>query len=224
MTERNTDLKREMAHRLEDELLRLPPASRLIQVPGSRSDLRVWMREIRQHDTPATFGVQPNPPLYVYETAAAFLNPDRRPDPARGLEPIRQTWIDERDDTEWLQQPGSEHTRARRQAAAEPAFPNPPRPRRARAGRTVTQLHYARRGVVTPEMEYVAIRENARLDEMRDAWEAAGLLRRQPGQPFGARLPEQVTPEFVRNEIAAGRAGQGQRQYRQFGGTLFDSR
>jgi len=206
MSDRDTDLKREMAHRLEDELLRLPPASRLVQVPGSRPDLRVWMREIRQHDTPATFGVQPNPPLYVYETAAPFLNPDRRPDPAQGLEPIRQAWVEERGDTELLEQPGSEHTRARRAAAADPAFPNPPRPRRARAGHNVTQLHYARRGEVTPEMEYVAIRENARLDEMQEAWETAGLLRRQPGQPFGARLPERVTPEFVRDEIAAGRA------------------
>ncbi|MBL38787.1 MAG: phosphomethylpyrimidine synthase ThiC [Xanthomonadales bacterium] len=197
----------EMARRLDSELLQLPTGSRLVQVAGSRPDLRVWMREIRQHDTPATFGMQPNPPVYVYETAAAFMDRDNVPDPSAGLPAVRAGWIDERGDTERL--PGLSSEYARRRAEGEPGearFPGRRAPRRARAGACVTQLHYARRGEITPEMEYVAIRENARLDEMREAYESAGLLRRHPGQPFGARLPEIVTPEFVRDEIAAGRA------------------
>ncbi len=197
----------EVARRLDAELLRLPPGSRLVQVPGSRPDLKVWMREIRQHDTPATFGAQPNPPLYVYETAAPFMRDGEAPDPARGLDPVRAGWIDERDDTEPLAGLSSSYSRQRREQA-DPAhrFPGERSPKKAKAGRCVTQLHYARQGIVTPEMEYVAIRENARIDEMREAWEAAGLLRRHPGQPMGAKLPEVMTPEFVREEIAAGRA------------------
>ena len=92
----------EMARRLDADLLRLPPASRLVRVPGSRDDLGVWMREIRQHDTPATFGAQPNPPIYVYETAAAFLG-DNPPNPSAGLPTPRAGWIEERGDTETLE-------------------------------------------------------------------------------------------------------------------------
>jgi len=195
----------DLARRLDAELLRLPPGSRLVRVPGSRPDLRVPMREIQQHDTPSTFGACANPPLYIYETAGPFMDPAAEVDPAAGLPPLRAPWIDERRDIESLDAPAS---RAARQAAArgEAAFPSPRTPVRARPGRCVTQRHYARRGIVTPEMEFVAIRENARLDEMRAAYEAAGLLRRHAGQPFGARLPDEVTPEFVRDEIAVGRA------------------
>ncbi|MDT8450489.1 MAG: phosphomethylpyrimidine synthase ThiC, partial [Wenzhouxiangellaceae bacterium] len=197
----------EMARRLDSELLQLPPASRLVHVPGSRADLSVAMREIRQHDTPATFGAQPNPPIYVYETAAPFMDRDNRPDPAAGLPGVRAGWIDERGDTEVLD--GRSSAFARERAAVtdgEQRFPDLRRPRRARPGACPTQLRYARRGEISPEMEYVAIRENARIDEMREAYAAAGLLKRHRGQPMGAQLPELVTPEFVRDEIAAGRA------------------
>ncbi|MEM7054465.1 MAG: phosphomethylpyrimidine synthase ThiC, partial [Pseudomonadota bacterium] len=200
----------ELVRRLDADLLRLPPASRLIHVSGSRPDIRVPMREIRQHDTPATFGVQPNPPIYVYETAAAFMDADNPPNPEVGLAPLRQGWIDERSDTETLDGLSSEF--ARKRAAMSKADTKADRfeanhlPRRALAGRNVTQLHYARQGIVTPEMEYVAIRENARLDEMRETYEQAGLLRKHAGQPMGANLPDHITPEFVRDEIAAGRA------------------
>jgi len=197
----------EMARRLDSELLQLPTGSRLVQVAGSRPDLRVWMREIRQHDTPATFGMQPNPPIYVYETAAAFMDRDNVPEPSEGLPPVRAAWIEERGDTEQLSGLSSEYARRRAEGGSDEArFPGRRPPRRARDGVCVTQLYYARRGEITPEMEYVAIRENARLDEMRAAYEAAGLLHRHAGQSFGARLPEIVTPEFVRDEIAAGRA------------------
>ncbi|MGK7296766.1 MAG: phosphomethylpyrimidine synthase ThiC [Candidatus Wenzhouxiangella sp. M2_3B_020] len=195
----------EMARRLDSELLRLTPGSRLVHVAGSRPDLRVPMREIRQHDTPATFGAQPNPPLYVYETAAAFMDGEHAPDPAAGLDPVRAGWIEERADTGTLAGPSSVFARERSDSGAT-RFPGARSPRRACAGSNVTQMHYARHGVVTPEMEYVAIRENARLPEMRDAYEAAGLLRSHAGRPRGARLPAEVTPEFVRDEIAAGRA------------------
>jgi len=197
----------EMARRLDDELLQLPTGSRLVQVAGSRPDLRVWMREIRQHDTPATFGMQPNPPVYVYETAAAFMDRENVPDPSDGLPAVRAGWIEARGDTEQLSGLSSEYARQRAESdSGEARFPRRRAPRRARNGASVTQLHYARRGEITPEMEYVAIRENARLDEMREAYEAAGLLRRHAGHSHGARLPEIVTPEFVRDEIAAGRA------------------
>jgi len=197
----------EMARRLDDELLQLPTGSRLVQVTGSRPDLRVWMREIRQHDTPATFGMQPNPPVYVYETAAAFMDRENVPDPSDGLPAVRAGWIEARGDTEQLSGLSSEYARQRAESdSGEARFPRRRAPRRARNGASVTQLHYARRGEITPEMEYVAIRENARLDEMREAYEAAGLLRRHAGHSHGARLPEIVTPEFVRDEIAAGRA------------------
>jgi len=133
------------------------------------------------------------------------MDADAAVDPSRGLPRIRAGWIEERGDSDALDAPTSDFARARRDPATV-AFPSPPPPRRGRAGACVTQLHYARRGIVTPEMEYVAIRENARLPEMREAYEAAGLLRAHAGQPLGARLPECVTPEFVRDEIAAGRA------------------
>ncbi len=197
----------EIARRLDDDLLKPWPGSRIVHLPGSRSDIQVPMREIRQHDTPATFGVQPNPPIYVYETAAPYIDPDEHPDPAQGMKPVRRPWIDERADTEALE--GKSSTFAREQEAQTPPelkFPHLGKPRRAKAGKNVSQMHYARQGIITPEMEYVAIRENAGLDQLKEAYAAAGLMRRHKGQPQGANLPEIVTPEFVRNEIAAGRA------------------
>jgi phosphomethylpyrimidine synthase len=197
----------EIARRLDEALLQPMPASRLVHISGSREDLKVPMREIRQSDTQSTNGPMPNPPVYVYETAAAYSQPDRRPDPAVGLNPLRQGWIEERADCERLGEKTSSFARSEADRI-EPdlVFPASQLPRRARSGNNVSQMHYARRGIVTPEMEYVAIRENCALDRMREAYEAAGLMRRHPGDPRGARLPEVVTPEFVRDEVAAGRA------------------
>ncbi|NEZ03057.1 phosphomethylpyrimidine synthase ThiC [Wenzhouxiangella sp. XN201] len=207
MTDRAPETASEIARRLDDDLLKPWPGSRIVHISGSRPDIQVPLREIRQHDTPATFGAQPNPPIYVYETAAAYIDPETRPDPAAGLAPLRQPWIDARADTETLDRRSSEF--AREQEALTPVelkFPNRPAPRRARAGQNLSQMHYARQGIVTPEMEYVAIRENAGLEQLEDAYRAAGLMQRHPGQARGANLPEIVTPEFVRDEIAAGRA------------------
>ena len=163
------------------------PGSRKIHVPGSRSDLRVPMRLIAQSDTRDADGLRPNPEIAVYDTSGPYTDPDAVIDPRRGLPPIRAAWIEERDDTE----PIERHLR-------EPGGP----PRRARPGRTVTQMHYARQGIVTPEMEFVAIREGL----LREALADAGLHTQHPGESYGAAIPRAVTPEFVRDEIARGRA------------------
>ncbi|HUO82614.1 MAG TPA: phosphomethylpyrimidine synthase ThiC [Gammaproteobacteria bacterium] len=183
-------------------------ASRKIYVRGSRGDLRVGMREILQTPTPAVFGAEDNPPLTLYDTSGPYTDPESDIDLERGLPALREGWIDGRGDTETLDAPSSAFGRARLvdPKLAEVRFAHPRRPRRARDGACVTQMHYARAGIVTPEMEYVAIRETQRYAELRDAYGRAGLLARHAGQPFGAQLHEEVTPEFVRDEVAAGRA------------------
>ncbi len=193
------------APELAERITRTPfAASQKIHVPGSRPDIRVPMREVRLSDTPAMFGVEKNAPMALYDTSGPYTDPDYRVDLAAGLPALRAAWIDERGDTERLAEFTSDTTR-RHNAAAELApvrFPQLPLPRRARAGANVTQMHYARRGIVTPEMEYIAIRENQRLDAVRDS----GLLKQHPGQSFGASIPARITPEFVRDEVARGRA------------------
>jgi phosphomethylpyrimidine synthase len=188
-----------------DPAMRAPlPGSRKIYVTGSRPDLRVPMREIAQSETRTARGREPNPPIWVYDTSGPYTDPAVEIDIRRGLPRLRERWIEERGDTERLPEYSSAYARER---AADPRtaalrFANPPRPRRARPGANVTQMHYARRGIITPEMEFVAIRENQRLEAYREA----GLLAQHPGEGFGARRPREITPEFVRAEIAAGRA------------------
>jgi phosphomethylpyrimidine synthase len=180
------------------------PASSKIYVCGSRPDLRVPMREISQQDTPAMFGAEHNPPITVYDNSGLYTDPEAVIDLTQGLPPLRAGWIEERGDTEALDGPSSAFGRARLEDAktAHLRFDALRNPRCAVAGANVTQMHYARRGIITPEMEFVAIRENLRREEVRDKT----LLRQHPGQSFGASLPERVTPEFVRDEIARGRA------------------
>ncbi|MGE5088877.1 MAG: phosphomethylpyrimidine synthase ThiC, partial [Candidatus Levyibacteriota bacterium] len=187
------------------------PASRKIYVEGSRPDLRVPMREISQGDTPASFGVEKNPPIVVYDTSGPYTDPGARIDIRRGLPPLRAAWIAERGDTVELDGPTSAYGRAR---LADPQlagmrFDLHRRPRRAAvvngAGANVSQMHYARRGIVTPEMEFVAIRENQKREEMLRALPAL-VTRQHPGQGFGATIPDIITPEFVRDEVARGRA------------------
>ncbi|HMM44572.1 MAG TPA: phosphomethylpyrimidine synthase ThiC [Candidatus Macondimonas sp.] len=203
-----SDPKR-LEHLLEGELTQGYPGSRKIYVQGSRDDLRVAMREVAQSPTRDAAGLlTDNPALTLYDTSGPYTDPAARIDLKTGLAPLRSGWIAERGDTEPLGAPSSDYTRRQLQdgAADSLRFPHQRTPRRARAGANVTQMHYARRGIVTPEMEYVAIRENQRLDALRATYEQAGLLRRHRGQAFGAALPDQVTPEFVRAEVAAGRA------------------
>ena len=178
--------------------------SRKIYVQGSRPDLRVGMREIQQDETAASFGAENNPPITVYDTSGPYTDPEVTIDLLKGLPDLRSAWIEERSDSEWLDGPSSEFGKERAENArlAQLRFEHIRRPRRAKAGANVSQMHYARKGIVTPEMEYVAIRENLRLEQLK----GSGLLRQHRGQSFGAALPNRVTAEFVRDEIARGRA------------------
>src|SRR5471030_2782260 len=194
------------------------PNSRKVYVEGSRPDIRVPMREISQADTPASFGFEANPPVYVYDTSGPYTDPDAVIDIRAGLAATpRLPWILERGDTEELSGPSSAYGKQR---LADPAldelrFQLHRLPRRARAGGNVTQMHYARRGIVTPEMEFVAIRENMRRREYLEQLKTSGpmgqrmatlLGRQHPGQDFGAAIPAEISPEFVRSEVARGRA------------------
>ena len=198
-----SDLIRD-TQRLSEEVVRPIPGSRKIHVTGSRDDLRVPMREIAQQRTPTLFGGEDNPAITVYDTSGPYTDPDATIDLAAGLAPLRARWIEERGDTEVLSALTSEFGRARevdpRLSAVR--FPGRASPRRARNGANVTQMHYARRGIVTPEMEYIAIRENQRIEAIREAH----LLRQHPGETFGANIQKLITPEFVRDEVARGRA------------------
>ncbi len=193
------------------------PRSRKVYVEGSRPDIRVPMREISQSDTPASFGAEKNPPVRVYDTSGPYTDPAARIDIRSGLPALRARWIEERGDTELLDGPSSRYGRERLAdpRLSELRFDLKRAPRRAKAGAKVTQMHYARRGIVTPEMEFVAIRENGRRREYLEGLRAAGpagarmaelLGRQHPGQSFGASIPREVTPEFVRDEVARGRA------------------
>ena len=182
--------------------------SRKIYVQGSRPDIRVPMREIELEDTAASFGAEKNPPIPVYDTSGPYTDPDVKIDLLKGMPDVRSNWIDERDDTEWLDGPSSEFGQQRHNdpALAHLRFEHLRKPRRARAGRNVSQMHYAKKGIITPEMEYIAIRESMKLQELRKNPEYDKVLMQHPGQSFGANLPNEITPEFVRDEVAAGRA------------------
>jgi len=194
------------------------PNSRKTYVEGSRPDIRVPMREISQSDTSASMGAEPNPPIFVYDCSGPYTDPEAKIDIRSGLQALRQQWIEERGDTEQLSDLSSEFGRQRAADTVldELRFPGLHRkPRRARAGMNVTQMHYARRGIITPEMEYIAIRENLQRREYMASLKAAGptgekmaamMLRQHPGQNFGASIPDEITPEFVRDEVARGRA------------------
>jgi len=178
-------------------------ASEKVYLPGSRPDIQVPMRKITLSDTPAHFGVEKNPPLYVYDTSGVYTDPNVDVNLHKGLGSIRAAWIAERGDTELLNGPSSAFGRER---LADPAtahlrFEHIKNPLRAKAGKNVSQMHYARQGIITPEMEYVAIRENMNLEAMRDSYKG-----QHPGFSFGASIPAAMTPEFVRSEVARGRA------------------
>ncbi|GGD46349.1 phosphomethylpyrimidine synthase ThiC [Pseudoxanthomonas indica] len=202
---------------LSETVTRPIPGSRKIFVEGSRADLQVPMREIVLSRTPTLFGGEENAPVTVYDTSGPYTDPDATIDLAAGLSALRARWIEERGDTEQLSALSSEFGRSRESNARLDAVRFPARvlPRRAKAGANVSQMHYARRGIVTPEMEFVAIRENQRLEALREQLlanpklngkGARDLLFQHPGQSFGANIQSLITPEFVRDEIARGRA------------------
>lgn len=181
------------------------PRSRKIYVQGSRPDIRVPMREVSLDVTPTAFGGEINPPVTIYDTSGPYTDPTAVIDVRKGLADVRSRWIEERGDTEKLPGLSSEFGQRRLSDPELTAmrFAHVRNPRRAKSGQNVSQMHYARKGIITPEMEYVAIRENMKLAEAREA----GLLTAQhPGQSFGASIPKEITPEFVRSEVARGRA------------------
>ncbi len=189
--------------RVDEAAVKPLPMSRKIYVEGSRPDIRVPMREISQHDTPLQSGTEKNPPIFVYDTSGPYTDPQARIDIRSGLSSVRGNWIAERNDTEELAGPTSAYGRERLNDAklAELRFNLQRLPRRAKSGLNVTQMHYARQGIITPEMEYVALRENQRIEGLSEL-----ITRQHPGDSMGAAIPKIITPEFVRDEIARGRA------------------
>ncbi len=185
------------------------PNSRRIFIEGSRPDIRVPLREIQLADTfvggtKEAPQFEPNEPVPVYDTSGPYGEEAAPIDVRRGLPRLREEWVLERADTEALEGLSSTFTQERLadEGLDHLRFEHLPSARRAKPGRRVTQLHYARAGIVTPEMEFIALRENMGRERVRSE-----LLRTQhPGQGFGARLPQNITPEFVRDEVAAGRA------------------
>ncbi len=185
------------------------PGSRKVYIEGSRPDIRVPMREITLADTPTSFanhgGGEKNEPVMVYDTSGPYTDPDVSIDVRKGLAPLREAWVLERDDTEVLAGLSSEFGRQRESDSSLDSlrFNLQRQPRRAKPGRNVTQLHYARQGIITPEMEFIAIRENMKLVEAK---QNPQLNVQHPGVNFGANIPDEITPEFVRDEVAVGRA------------------
>ncbi len=181
------------------------PNSRKIFVEGSRADIRVPMREVSLADTPTAFGGEKNPPVFIYDTSGPYTDPAARIDIRQGLEPLRKSWIERRGGVEQLSDLTSHYGRRRaRDIQLESLrFSHLRQPLRGNGTQGITQMQYARRGEITEEMEYIAIRENLKLQEAR----AMGVLAQQhPGRNFGAAIPKEITPEFVRDEVARGRA------------------
>ncbi|MEG1489090.1 phosphomethylpyrimidine synthase ThiC [Acinetobacter sp.] len=183
------------------DLTRILPASKKVYIQGSRADIQVPMRAIELTDTPTGLGGEHNPDILVYDTSGVYTDAKVAIDLNKGLPNVRENWIAERDDTERLNTLTSAFGQERLKdiRTAEIRFAHIQKPRRAKAGKNVTQMHYARQGIITPEMEYIAIRENQRQLDGVDA-------RQHVGQNFGAKNLTEITPEFVRQEIAEGRA------------------
>ncbi|AXK38960.1 phosphomethylpyrimidine synthase ThiC [Crenobacter cavernae] len=210
-----TNLNTEMV--VDSAAIQPLPNSRKIYVQGSRPDLRVPMREISQADTPTQFGGEQNPPIYVYDCSGPYTDPAAKIDVRDGLPAIRAAWIEERNDTELLDGLSSEYGRAREadEKLDHLRFNLTRKPRRAKPGCNVSQMHYARQGIITPEMEYIAIRENMNRAAYIESVKAAGgknerllelMIRQHPGENYGAGMVDTITAEFVRQEVASGRA------------------
>ena len=178
------------------------PNSRKVYVENSESTIRVPMREISQSDSPVDFGGEPNPKIYLYDTSGPITEGTKKFEIKEGLPSIRSSWIEKRADTVKV---GSRSTSLNKNNT-EPTgleFPHKPNVYRGKSGKNVTQMHYAKRGIITAEMEYVAIRENQNRETLK---KDSRLLSRHPGKSFGSTIPTHVTPEFVRQEVARGRA------------------
>ena len=185
------------------------PNSKKVYVQGKIHDIKVGMREITLSDT-LLAGNKDNPtyeknePLCVYDTSGFYTDENVEIDVHKGIPRLRESWIDGRGDVEFLTSNSSSYAQQRLadEGVDHIRFEHLPKMRIAKKGKNVTQMHYARQGIITPEMEYIAIRENLKREEVKDAT----LLLQHKGQSFGASIPEQITPEFVRDEVARGRA------------------
>ncbi len=187
------------------------PKSKKIYVEGKLHNIQVPMREIELEDSNATFAADgkssENISVTVYDTSGPYTDPDIDIDVHRGLDPIRAKWIKDRGDVMKLENFTSEF--ARRSEADSKIqgirFKHIRKPLRAKPGGNVSQMHYARQGIITPEMEFIAIRENQRIDELKE--QLGDLAKYHKGENFGANIPDStITPEFVRKEVAEGRA------------------
>lgn len=190
--------------RVDSEAINHFPNSEKVYIKGTRDDVQVPMRKISLSDTHTSNGLEKNPPLHVYDTSGPYTDPAADIDIRKGLLPLRQDWIEDRQDTELLAGLSSEYGQKRlaNHRLEKIRFMADTPVRRAKSGLNVSQMHYARNGIITPEMEYIAIRENQYLDEYKNS----PLLKQHPGHNFGAAIPDEITPEFVREEVARGRA------------------
>ncbi len=189
---------------VDEKIVEPIPNSKKIYVTGTRPDIRVPMREISCSPTQTRNGLEENTSITVYDTSGPYTDPDVSIDIRQGLKPLRNGWIEERNDTQQLDGPSSDYCvqRLNDPELQRLRYAQPPKPRVAKSGTNVSQMHYAKKGIITSEMEFIAIRENQRLNEYKDSV----LIRRHKGMPWQSTLPEEVSPEFVRDEIAAGRA------------------
>ena len=202
----HTDFSNQTAE-VDDAAIKPLPNSRKIYVQGSRSDIQVPMREISQSNTPSNSGSEKNSKIYVYDTSGPYTDPEKEIDIRSGLPMVREKWIEERGDCEILSKPASVYARKH---LTDPKFKEMRfnlkcRPRCSKNGANVTQMHYARLGIITPEMEYIAIRENQRCEELVSQNQHI-LSRQHSGNNFDMPPPKFITPEFVRDEVAKGRA------------------
>ena len=176
------------------------PASTKTYLEGSRPDIKAPFRMIEQLSTRVGEQMVPNPPVPVYDTSGPYSDPEIVINLEKGLPRLRDNWIKERNDTEQLAGPSSEYgvARSQDQATQTLRFAHISAPRVAKVGSNVSQMYYARKGIITPEMEYVALRESMGIDQLRKNPEYKQLLKQHPGKSYGANLPETVTGEFVR--------------------------
>ncbi len=177
------------------------PNSKKVYVKGLRDDINVPMRQIKLTDTIGDLA-EKNDPVHVYDTSGPYTDPTKRISYREGIDTVRSNWIEERGDTEMLDGVSSNFSNERlnNKELDELRFEHLRAPRKAKKGKNVTQMHYARKGIITPEMEFIAIRENCLWQEYQDQ------VGQHEGESFGASIPKVITPEFVRDEVARGRA------------------
>ena len=177
--------------------------SKKIYIEGTTPDIQVPFREISISDTPSEFGAEKNAPVLTYDTSGPYTDPKAKIDIKNGLVPLRNKWIEDRKDTEQLKGPSSAFGKKRKTdpSLEDMRFNLKRNPKKAIAGKNVSQMHYAKKGIITPEMEFIAIRENQRREGISD-----DLQTQHPGENHGAQIPQKITAEFVRDEVAKGRA------------------